>query len=227
VDEARAIGQAEVARTGKSAEQLLREGPSLQHDLDLIFQGTLHDEPEPALPSTDGSTDVDDDASESASDLDSDLDNASQLAVPGLPVDRAAPWGYPESAADHPDPAVAQPGSADLDMESAPEDQDQSALESVISNFQRSAGFQALMSDAAPQGGSGDGPTDADIAAAARAALTKTSMKDFSFAEQQELIAEGGGKARARNFSDLRIAGTHYEMLGDGEPDDEALHLFL
>jgi 8-oxo-dGTP pyrophosphatase MutT (NUDIX family) len=182
------------------------------------YQNTalLHDEPEPALPSTDGAADDADNESENASDLDSAPDNASQLAVPGLPVDRAAPWGYPESAADHPNPAVAQPGSADLDME-GPENDDQSALESVIAGFQQTAGYKALLADAGPEGGGGDAPTDADIAAAARAMLQKTSMKDFSFAEQQALIAEGGGKVRARNFADLKVEGTHYALLNEDE----------
>jgi hypothetical protein len=49
--------------------------------------------------------------------------------------------------------------------------------------------------------------------------LNKTAMKDFSYAEQQELINEGNG-IRARNFTDLKIAGTHYEHLADDEDGD-------
>jgi hypothetical protein len=52
--------------------------------------------------------------------------------------------------------------------------------------------------------------------------LAKEAMKDFSFDEQQELINEGRG-ARARNFGDLRIAGTHYEKIGDGDEDETIL----
>lgn len=52
--------------------------------------------------------------------------------------------------------------------------------------------------------------------------LAKESMKDFSYAEQQELINEGQGD-RARNFNDLKIAGTHYEMIGDGDDDETIL----
>lgn len=49
--------------------------------------------------------------------------------------------------------------------------------------------------------------------------ITKSAMKDFSFQEQQDLINEGQG-ARARNYGDLKIAGTHYEHLGDDEDGD-------
>jgi hypothetical protein len=49
--------------------------------------------------------------------------------------------------------------------------------------------------------------------------ITKAAMKDFSYQEQQDLINEGHG-ARARNFSDLKIAGTHYEHLADDDDGD-------
>lgn len=255
IDEARAVGQAEVARTGKSAEQLLREGPSLQRDIDdsMMFFAELHDEPEPALPSTTGDNDVDDEDPQA---VDEGVDGPPE-AVPGLPTTNTTPWGYPPSAADHPNPAVAQPGSADLDMEGdtenpadnstlfrsesarqltvpdgVPEEMAATAAANpAVAGFMQTAGFKSLLDGhAAPQSGGVevDGvPNDNDIAAAARAMLTKTSMKDFSFAEQQELIREGGGKARARNFGDLKIEGTHYASLPEDVDEEDPSFLFL
>ena len=48
--------------------------------------------------------------------------------------------------------------------------------------------------------------------------LQKAAMKNFNHAEQQELINEGQGD-RARNFGDLKITGTHYEMIPEDEDD--------
>lgn len=49
--------------------------------------------------------------------------------------------------------------------------------------------------------------------------ITKAAMKDFSYQEQQDLINEGHG-VRARNYNDLKIAGTHYEHLADEDDGD-------
>lgn len=246
------MAREEERRTGKTAEQLLAEhyawqesffkDASVDDDLAMIFSGTLHDEPEGALPSTDG---AEADPSEDPTESEVPEQQPTEVGVPGIPLDRVAPWGYPESAADHPNPAVAQPpgpiGSAEpepVDDEAngilhseaglvrAPEYVPEqfalaAAFEPVLADFARSAGFRALAEDATPdQGGgveAGDIPNDSDIAKAAQAMLHKQGMKDFSFAEQQELIAEGGGKARARNFNDLKVEGTHYANLGEDE----------
>jgi hypothetical protein len=59
-------------------------------------------------------------------------------------------------------------------------------------------------------GGGGQGAADGDIAAAAKAFLSKTAHETFSADEAQALIAEGRGGARARNLDLLDIDGTHY-----------------
>jgi 8-oxo-dGTP pyrophosphatase MutT (NUDIX family) len=71
-----------------------------------------------------------------------------------------------------------------------------------------------------------DGPAEGgeDIAAAARAFLAKTALKDFSAAEQQALISEGEDEMRgARNTDRLVLAGTHYEAIESDVTDDELL----
>ena len=65
-------------------------------------------------------------------------------------------------------------------------------------------------------------PSDGDIAAAAKEALAKMALKDFTPAERAEIIDEGIG-VRASNFDSLDIRGTHYEGLDDDE--DEVLDL--
>jgi hypothetical protein len=68
------------------------------------------------------------------------------------------------------------------------------------------------------------GGWQAEVAAAAREHLAKTSMKTFSPAEQAAIINEGEG-VRASNLDRLEITGTHYEALeaalGSGEDDDD------
>jgi 8-oxo-dGTP pyrophosphatase MutT (NUDIX family) len=85
-------------------------------------------------------------------------------------------------------------------------------------------------------GNSVDGPHDTDdaqhiveaflaskgaavIANGDKELMAKVAMKDFNHAEQQELINEGMGD-RARNFGDLKIAGTHYEKLPEDDSDN-------
>lgn len=123
---------------------------------------TLHTQPEPALPSTDGS----------------------EEDIPEID-EEASPMG------------TATTGS----------------VQDIVARFQATAGAKALNNGS--QGGSSMGFSDGDIAAAARerlGGLSKTALKDFTFAEQQELINEGAGQ-RARNFGDLKLEGTHYTAL--------------
>lgn len=197
---------------------------------------TLHDEPEPALPSTDGASDT----AEPAEDAQSDTTIIWPDVNKGIETDRKTAWGYPEQSPEEPkeDPDF-DPGSADHDMltddsiSNSPFRVD-AAADPILQQFWQTAGAQALKgggksepvtarqaSMAGAQGQrTGKDFSDGDIAAAARAALAKTSAKDFNFAEQQELINEGlGSKARARNFSSLSIKGTHYEHLDDEEDD--------
>lgn len=125
---------------------------ALDFESRLGDEAMFHDEPEGALPSTDGESDVD---------VDQEVD-----ADPGAGNTRDGEHG----------------------------DYDFNTTASIIAEFQRTAGGRAL---------------------------AKEAMKDFSFSEQQELINEGKG-ARARNFNDLQITGTHYELIGD-DPADETI----
>lgn len=229
-------------------------GHTTDDDIALIFSGTLHDEPEGALPSTDGADgDPTEDPTEDPADLEAPGQDATEVGMPGVPLDRVAPWGYPESAADHPNPAIAQPpGPVDPYQPDPVDDEGSNSLfhtessmvivpdhvpdefalaaqfEPVLADFSQTAGFKALAVDAkAPAGSDDGGPSDSDIARAAQALLQKQGMKDFSFAEQQELIGEGGGVARARNFQDLKVEGTHYANIEDDArlSDDEFLLL--
>lgn len=70
------------------------------------------------------------------------------------------------------------------------------------------------------------GPGDPDIARAAQAHL---AAKEFTFAERQELITEGAGKARARNLDHLDIEGTHYAQLEEAlrQVSDDPEDVFL
>jgi 8-oxo-dGTP pyrophosphatase MutT (NUDIX family) len=133
----------------------IKRAASLTDDLSLDdvlrVYTTLHEEPEGALPSTDGGQDE---------------DVSSTLA--GDSVDG------PHVGADD--------------------------AESIRTAFLQSAGALALVGDN-------------------KELLAKVAMKDFNHQEQQELINEGMGD-RARNFNDLKIAGTHYEMINDDDGDD-------
>lgn len=72
----------------------------------------------------------------------------------------------------------------------------------LVAAFQKNAGW--IMSGETPGGAQGDG----DIAGAAQAFL-RTAGRNYSFAEQQELIDEGRQGA-ASNLKDLDLRGTHY-----------------
>jgi hypothetical protein len=55
---------------------------------------------------------------------------------------------------------------------------------------------------------------DMDIAkAATNYLMTSTAVKDFTYAEQQEIISEGEGTVTARNLDRLDLSGTHYQQL--------------
>jgi 8-oxo-dGTP pyrophosphatase MutT (NUDIX family) len=238
LDRAREVARQEELRTGKTFEQLLRERVAQQE----AYFAILHDEPEPALPQTDGATDEDADLSAAlAQPGENDTDPKGDIgSIPGgmmLSAQPDQPWGYSS-----PDPwaAPGTGGSADVDT---PEDsntmnapfhneasliRDDMSDDEVIAAFQSTAAARALAaeSDTGPQSdraaamaGATRAPkqgdySDSQIAAAAQTVLQKAAMKDFSFAEQQELISEGANSGvRARNFGDLKIAGTHYEHL--------------
>ena len=106
-------------------------------------------------------------------------------------------------------------------------------VDPVLAEFWKTAGGAALRRHEAPAGAEGHAAgygrqelTDADIAATARAVLAKMGAKDFNFAEQRELIEEGmTSLARARNFDEMDLEGTHYALMADDLSDDEALWL--
>jgi hypothetical protein len=137
---------------------------------------TLNDQPEAALPTTDGI--VDDSTGFAIHDPEAAADASSILA--GNSVDGAH---LPSS-----------------DIEN------QHTTAAIVEEFQRSAGAKAL----------------ADTPELSAKLQSKTAMAEFSFDEQQALINEGKGD-RARNFDDLKIAGTHYELLPDDADDDHIL----
>lgn len=75
--------------------------------------------------------------------------------------------------------------------------------------------LQRMLGHLAPGAG---GPASSDIAAAAKAHLAKTAVKDYSPAEQAAIINEGA-HVRAANLDRLDIADTHYAHAIDDEDD--------
>lgn len=195
---------------------------------------TLHDEPEPALPSTDGG----DERMKPINHLHHGIPHNDQGTMP---------YGYDdlsEFREDHPevptrytnnpfDPYYGDSNDTGQDSIGDTEDSlspnsvtaaghattHDASVADIVAQFQATAAAGQLMT-------SGGAPTNdgMNIAAAAQAHLRKSALKDFNFHEQQELINEGArDRTRARNMGDLRIEGTHYEML----PDDEDANLFV
>lgn len=148
----------------------------------------LHDEPEGALPSTDGGafTNTEGLLGDQSDQMHATYDDALS----------------PESE------SIQTVGSM----------QDDPSVAAIVAEFQRTAGAKVIMTDSRPSSG---GPSDGDIAAAARAHLEgKTAMRAFSPEEQRALINEPG---RAGNADMLDIGDTHYAALDAirGEDDDE------
>lgn len=190
----------------------------------------LHDEPEGALPETDGYMDDSDTGvggmdDEALSPDDVSIQPHGSHQYPTSDTE-TMPYGYDdltEFREDHPehDPRVAnQVGGddelldeADVGEGTAPDDAMSAVGDAndVIAAFQRSAAGQALNSGADQSSG--------DIAAMAREHLAKQGMKQFTPAEQAELINEGGHGVRAANFDALQIEGTHYASLPEDEED--------
>lgn len=85
------------------------------------------------------------------------------------------------------------------------------SVEGIVAAFQATAGHLAPGGSSGPARGRGDG---LDVAAAAKAHLAKTALKDYSPAEQQMIINEGAG-VRAANLDRLDIADTHYATLSN------------
>lgn len=158
---------------------------------------TLHDEPEAALPSTDG---ADDDGL-----WDTYVDPAHQHVPLDTTLGRPDPTDGMDSDVN---PAEALTPNQVRASKGA-------GVDAIVQQFQATAGGKLLAS------GSSD---DRSIAEAAQAHLAKTALKAFTPSEQAELISEGAG-VRARNFGDLNIEGTHYANLEQAlaqydDPDD-------
>lgn len=89
------------------------------------------------------------------------------------------------------------------------------AVPDLVAQFQATAGYLAPSGSpqaaSAPLQGRGDA---SDIAGAARAALAKMAVKDYTPAEQAAIINEGH-TVRAANLDRLDIGDTHYATLQD------------
>lgn len=189
-------------------------------------ESVLHEQPEPALPVAYGTEDED------------------GLMDPPQTDQETMPYGYDdlsEFREDHPekDPIPDNPihVAPDTRSEISPVQQSgtpnafhgsssEGSVEDIVARFQATAGAKALQASGGHPGADA-GPSDNDIAAAAKAHLEKTALKDFTFQEQLELISEGERDGRrARNFGDLKIEGTHFEALQAAlDEDDQGLVL--
>lgn len=143
------------------------------------------------------------------------------------------PLGYTPAAEDHleamldPEPEGALPSTdGDFDDEYDP-GAGNSADNLRDTTFDNTSGDIPNVDEYNTLSTVGVSKTEADIIAefqrtAGGRALAKEAMKDFSFAEQQDLINEGKG-SRARNFSDMKIEGTHYALMPEDMDDDETV----
>lgn len=156
------------------------------------FLGSLHDQPEPALPSTDGAE----------AELADERDNAD-------------PSQYDENDAE-----LTPNVTTNTTVASAGSTQD------IVARFQATAGARALGGGGDSNGGhhAAQQANNKEIANAAKQFLTKSALKDFNFAEQQELINEGArDKTMARNSDVLKIQDTHYAALEAALAAEDAL----
>lgn len=121
-----------------------------------------------------------------------------------------------------PEPALPKTDAADEEMDEPISDEnpveEAAGIEMMSSSDPFSPGGEALawiMKD--NKGGDGF-----DIAAAAKSFLEKTAVREFSAAEQAEIIGEGES-VRATNLDLLQIEGTHYMSISDEYEDDQFL----
>lgn len=138
-------------------------------------EAELRDEPEPALPRTDGIEEENDEIADTGREIDPNVQDIPNLRSGSI-----------------------QPGDSSLSW----------LMEGNHSNQSE---------------GQGGTISDHDIAQAAREALKKHSLKDFTPAEQAELIAEGEDEGvTASNLDKLDITGTHYEALESAFQEEES-----
>lgn len=169
-------------------------------------QATLHEEPEGALPSTDGEE-------HEASLGDVNLTGGGGIGSTMRPEDK-----YTASLGDVDIVEGTDIASADGD-ELSPENpsiQTMGGVHDIVAEFQRSASAQSLMAS-----GGRKSNDNMDLAAAAEAYLVKTAKTtEFTRAEQEELINESPG-TQASNTDRLDLEGTHYAELERMAADDE------
>lgn len=177
-----------VTRHGLASVQAMTQQEFAQGVMDEYHRlGDLHDEPEPALPSTDGGED--DDALAFAPESgEADPEPEPTISEPGEQVG-------PETQGVV-DPTVVSEGGVDAN--------DVAGIQS-----------RAWLLSGGSGSASGADASNADIAAAARQHLAKTALKsDWTLAQQKELIDEGEhDNVTASNLDLLDITGTHYEAL--------------
>lgn len=207
----------------------LPHGASMQRWSDVA---TLHDEPEPALPSTDGD--------HGPSELwqrehSGDAQDPISAGPPGFGSPADPGYAHEDLGAPESDAAVLSPssgpgaGSLVNETEKMFHSLDYtSSLEGDVGGAE-SRGW--LLAGQDRNAGGDRGISTSDIAAQARLFLEtgalpegpgKTAAKVFTPAEQAELIHEGSDGVRASNLDRLQLEGTHYLALED-DPELEGL----
>jgi hypothetical protein len=167
------------------SEATLREEPEAALPRTDGSEGTLHEEPEAALPSTDGNY--------VTRHTEPELAVLPQKRTDGKDVGRLMAGSNTTEEED------GKFSNISPDYESL---QSQGSVEDIVAQFQTTASHLDVV-NAGPAVG------DSDIAKAAKQYLAKTSMKMFSPAEQAAIINEGES-VRTANFDRLDIVGTHY-----------------
>jgi hypothetical protein len=164
---------------------------------------SLHDQPEPALPSTDSAED-DPDIFTAADSHEASVLTGTEYSTPTDPGSSGGGGMAPGMG------LAGDPTSLE------PEDQSfvsTGTVADIVAQFQATAGAQAINAPTAAQAAT-NSVDGVSIAEAAKAHLQKAAMATFSPAEQQELIREGEGSTeKAANLDRLEITGTHYEAL--------------
>ena len=180
------------------SEATLREEPEAALPRTDGSEGTLHEEPEAALPSTDGNY--------VTRHTEPELAVLPQKRTDGKDVGRLMAGSNSTEEEDGKFSAISP------DYESL---QSQGSVDDIVAQFQATASHL-------DGGNAGPAVGDSDIAKAAKQYLEKTSMKVFSPAEQAAIINEGE-KVRTANFDRLDIVGTHYvEVEATLKQEDES-----
>ena len=176
---------------------------------EYLKRATLHDEPEPALPSTDGGDD--DELQEMGQDdiFGDDIEEAGGMgsqAVLGEDGEHPLPWGA--------DPSDDQRGG---DAIYGDDIQKAMGIGDEMDTLSSDAALRPAWLDPGTGGVTPSG--NADIAEAARQFL---AVKTFNAAEQAALINEGEDRY-ASNLASLDLTGTHYQQLEEALAGADAI----